>query len=70
MKRANVTGSIVFVVAVLLDAFVKELDVSAAFWLTLVIVMEEGYGKEARMLNAEEILAIVLNHPKPALSLV
>ena len=50
-------------------AQVKELLVNTIAPITEVIVMEEGYGKEARMLTAEEILAIVLNNSKPALSL-
>jgi hypothetical protein len=51
-------------------AQVRDLLLNTTAPITEVIVMEEGYGKEARMLNAEEILAIVLNHPKPVLSLV
>ncbi len=50
-------------------AQVRELLLNTTAPISEVIVMEEGYSKEARMLNAEEILAIVLNHPKPALSL-
>lgn len=50
-------------------AQVRELLLNTTAPITEVIVMEEGYGKEARMLNAEEILVIVLNNPKPALSL-
>ena len=50
-------------------AQVRELLLNTTAPITEVIVMEEGYGKEARMLNAEEILAIVLDNPKPALSL-
>ncbi len=52
------------------SAQVRELLLNTTAPISEVIVMEEGYGKEARMLNAEEVLAIVLNHPKPALSLV
>lgn len=48
---------------------VRELLLTTTAPITEVIVTEEGYGKEARILNAEEILAIVLNHPTRALSL-
>lgn len=50
-------------------AQVRELLLSTTAPITEVIVTEEQYGQEARMMTAEEILGIVLNHPKPALSL-
>ncbi len=51
-------------------AQVRELLLNTTAPITEVIVTEEAYGKEARMLTAEEILGIVLNHPRQALSLV
>ena len=48
---------------------VRDLLLKTTAPITEVIVMEEGYGKEARMLDAEEILRITLNHPREALSL-
>jgi len=48
---------------------VRELLLKTTAPITEVIVMEETYGQEARMLTAEEILGIVLNHPREALSL-
>ena len=50
-------------------AQVRELLLNTTAPVSEVVVIEEGY-KQARILTAEEILAIVLNHPKPALSLV
>ena len=50
-------------------AQVRELLLNTTAPISEVVVMEEGY-KQARILTAEEILAIVLSHPKPALSLV
>ena len=51
------------------SAQVRELLLNTTAPVSEVVVIEEGY-KQARILTAEEILAIVLNHPKPALSLV
>ena len=48
---------------------VRDLLLKTTAPITEVIVMEEAYGKEARMLSAEEVLGIVLNHPRMALSL-
>jgi hypothetical protein len=48
---------------------VRELLLGTTAPITEVIVTEEAYGQETRMMTAEEILGIVLNHPKPALSL-
>jgi hypothetical protein len=50
-------------------AQVRELLLKTTAPITEVIVTEEAYGKEARMLTAEEILGIVLNHPRQVLSL-
>lgn len=50
-------------------AQVRELLLSTTAPITEVIVTEEQYGQEARMMTAEEILGIVLNHPRQALSL-
>jgi hypothetical protein len=48
---------------------VRELLLKTTAPIKEVIVTEEAYGKETRMLTAEEILGIVLNHPLGALSL-
>jgi hypothetical protein len=48
---------------------VRELLLGTTAPITSVIVTEEAYGTETRMLSAEEILGIVLNHPREALSL-
>lgn len=50
-------------------AQVRELLLKTTAPITEVIVTEEQYGQEARMMTAEEILGIVLNHPRGALSL-
>lgn len=50
-------------------AQVRELLLKTTAPITEVIVTEEQYGQEARMMTAEEILGIVLNHPREALSL-
>jgi len=50
-------------------AQVRELLLKTTAPITEVIVTEEAYGTETRMLDAEEILGIVLSHPREALSL-
>lgn len=50
-------------------AQVRELLLTTTAPITEVIVTEEAYGQEARMMDSEEILRIVLNHPRQALSL-
>jgi len=50
-------------------AQVRELLLKTTAPITEVIVSEEVNGQEARMLDAEEILRITLNHPREALSL-
>ena len=50
-------------------AQVRELLLKTTAPITEVIVTEEQYGQEARMMTAEEILGVVLNHPRGALSL-
>lgn len=42
---------------------VRELLLGTTAPITEVIVTEEAYGQESRMLTAEEILGVVLNHP-------
>jgi hypothetical protein len=49
-------------------AQVRELLLNTTAPVSEVVVIEEGY-KQARILTTEEVLAIVLNHPKPVLSL-
>ena len=50
-------------------AQVRDLLLKTTAPITEVIVTEEQYGADARMMTAEEILGIVLNHPREALSL-
>lgn len=52
-------------------AQVRELLLKTTAPITEVIVTEEVNGRDpyARMLTAEEILGVVLNHPRGALSL-
>lgn len=50
-------------------ADVRDLLLKTTAPIKEVIVMEENYGQEARMMTAEEILGIALNHPRKAPSL-
>jgi hypothetical protein len=47
---------------------VRDLLLNTTAPITEVVVTEEGYGQPNRTMSAEEILAIVLNHPLEALS--